>query len=295
MKRPENNKWLDDALTETIGSEKPRTDFEQWKKLHPDAVEILISRAGIEATVSPPRFMTRKTIMTSTITKLAAAAVIIAVVVLGLFEFVNTGSKSNVVWAEVAQKVQASRGVIYHNRATVSGQASDSDYSIVYLSDTKSRHDSYKAEEIIRTTYCDFNAKTVTFIAHDAKKYTQETMSEETLREQHGAWSSPRRWITEFLSRDYRKLGQKTIEGVLCEGLETTDTTFGAATFEVDSMLARVWVSIETGYPVMLEGDITGGGNEKIHIKGVLDQFQWDVELDTGIFEPNIPPDYEQM
>jgi hypothetical protein len=26
-----------------------------------------------------------------------------------------------------------------------------------------------------------------------------------------------------------------------------------------------------------------------------MDQFQWDVELDRGIFEPNIPPDYEDI
>ena len=107
-----------------------------------------------------------------------------------------------------------------------------------------------------------------------------------------GAWASPKRWITEFLSKDHRKLGQKTIDGVLCEGLETTDTTFGVSTFEVDNLLARVWVSVETGYPVMLEGEVTGGGEEELQIKGVLDQFQWDVELDPSLFEPDIPADY---
>jgi hypothetical protein len=45
----------------------------------------------------------------------------------------------------------------------------------------------------------------------------------------------------------------------------------------------------------MLEGEVTGGGNEKLHIKGVLDQFQWDVELDPSLFEPDIPSDYEQI
>ena len=233
--------------------------------------------------------------MKSPITKLAAAAVIIALVVLGLFEFINTGNKSGVVWAEVARKVEASRGVIYRNIATRSGRPAESDYSIVYLSDASSRHDSYKSEQIIRTSYCDFDTKTFSWIAHDAKKYIQQAMSEETLREQHGAWANPKRWITEFLSKDHRKLGQKTIDGMLCEGLETTDTTFGVSTFPVDSLLARVWVSVETGYPVMLEGEVTGGGEEKLQITGVLDQFQWDVELDPSIFEPNIPPDYVDM
>ncbi len=90
MERPENNKWLDEALTETIGSEKPRTDFEQWKQQHPDAVKTLTSRAGKEASVSPPRFKTRRMIMTSTITKLAAAAVIAIAAITGIYQLNDT-------------------------------------------------------------------------------------------------------------------------------------------------------------------------------------------------------------
>jgi len=46
MKRPENDKWLDEALSEVIGSKKSRTDFEQWKQKHPEAVEMLTSRTS---------------------------------------------------------------------------------------------------------------------------------------------------------------------------------------------------------------------------------------------------------
>ena len=46
MKRPEKDKWLDDALAETIGSEKAGTDFEEWKQNHPEAVEMLTSRTS---------------------------------------------------------------------------------------------------------------------------------------------------------------------------------------------------------------------------------------------------------
>jgi len=96
MKRPENNKWLDEALTETIGSEKPRTDFEQWKQKHPDAVNMLTSRAGKEATVSPPRLKTRRIIMTSTIIKLAAAAVIAIAAIAGIYQFNDTDKNSTI-------------------------------------------------------------------------------------------------------------------------------------------------------------------------------------------------------
>ena len=55
----------------------------------------------------------------------------------------------------------------------------------------------------------------------------------------------------------------------------------------------QLWVSVETGYPVLFESKISAEaeGNQ-LESQAVLDQFQWDVELDPGIFEPNIPPDY---
>jgi len=34
---------------------------------------------------------------------------------------------------------------------------------------------------------------------------------------------------------------------------------------------------------------------EVIAAEYTMDQFQWDVERDPSLFEPNIPPDYEPM
>jgi hypothetical protein len=234
----------------------------------------------------------RRFIMRKPIIRFAVAGVIIAMVVLGLFEFIGTDSKSGVVWADVTKRVEASRGVIYRNRAIRSGRSDMPDYSMYYLSAANSRHDSYKGDEITRTLCFDFDKRTVMWLAHDSKKFTADKMSEQTVLEQHNAWSSPKRWVQEFLSKDYRKLGQKTIDGVLCEGLETTDPTFGVGTFQVDSLMAQLWVSVATGYPVLLEAEVVGDSGQ-LRITGILDRFKWDVELDAGIFEPNIPPDYE--
>jgi len=85
MERPENDKWLDEALGETIGSKETRTDFEAWKQKHPQAVKMLTSWAGKEA--SPAPLKTRRIIMKSPITKLAAAAVIIIAAVLSITFF----------------------------------------------------------------------------------------------------------------------------------------------------------------------------------------------------------------
>ncbi len=84
MNGPEGNKWLDEALSETIGSKKLRTDFEQWKQQHPQAVQMLTSRTGMTASVSTTPPTTWRIIMTSKITKLAAAAVIAIAAIAGI-------------------------------------------------------------------------------------------------------------------------------------------------------------------------------------------------------------------
>ena len=94
MERPENDKWLDEALTETIGSEKPRTDFDAWKRNHPQAVQMLTKQAGKET--SPAPLKTRRLIMTSTIVKLAAAAVVVVAAAIAVQQWItpdttNTG------------------------------------------------------------------------------------------------------------------------------------------------------------------------------------------------------------
>ena len=51
--------------------------------------------------------------MKNSMVKLGIAAVILAVLGIGIVEFLGTGSTSGVVWAQVAKNVEASRGVIF--------------------------------------------------------------------------------------------------------------------------------------------------------------------------------------
>jgi len=231
----------------------------------------------------------RRTIMKSRITKLAAAAVVITVVALGLFEFIGTGSKSGVVWAEVAQKVQASRGVIYRGRDTE--MDSQEDYVMSYLSSTHSRFDFYKGDQIIKTCHDDYATKTSVYIFHDHKRYIKRTVEGMELDD---LWGNPISMVQRFLSHEHRQLEPKTVEGVLCEGIETTDSAFLGADSQADSFMARVWVSVETGYPVKLEGEIVINNGQVRHAF-VADQFQWDIELDENMLEPNIPADYMRL
>ena len=243
----------------------------------------------------------RRTIMKSPIAKLAAAAVIIAVVVLGLFELITTENKSGVVWADVAQKVQASRGLIVRCKESI--PSNEDDYSITYTSPRYCRKDFYKNGQVTRTCYTDFTGSdtyTLTDVHHIQKFYVTTTYKKSKYQlflEWHADWTNPGFLVQTILSGEHNKLGQKIIEGVLCEGIATTDPAcLGPLPGPVNNLKVkfRLWVSVETGYPVLFESKMSGEYKGEVgESESVMDQFQWDVELDPSILEPNIPPDYK--
>lgn len=240
------------------------------------------------------------TIMKNKMTKLAAAAVIITAVTLGLFEFIDTDNTSGVVWAEVAKKVETSRGLIVRCTGTSSFLSNEEDYSTKYFSPTQSRTDHYKGGQITHSYYDDFNTMTLTAVYHTHKHYlsTKFTTMEGFLEQQED-WMNPRYLVQTILSCEHRKLGQETIEGKLCEGIETTDPAVLGPLPEPVSRLdvqMRLWVDAESKYPILFESRITGEVDGKVSTSEfVMDQFQWDEELDPSLFEPNIPPDYVSM
>jgi len=238
--------------------------------------------------------------MKSPITKLSAAAVIIIAVTLGLFEFIGTGSTSSVAWAEVAQKVEASPGVIFRVRKTGEGDPNDqwpNGYTVMQRNATLSRTDWYRGDQIHRTVYFDLVGKTKIWVAHDAGVYSKEAMSdEETQKMRAGGvgWTNPQGLINRGLTRKHHKLGQKTIDGVLCEGIETNDGG-DVSNFPVKSFSARLWVSVETSYPVLLEIEVIGGDDGSIRHTSMGDQFQWNVDLSAEDVEPEIPAAYRPL
>jgi hypothetical protein len=235
----------------------------------------------------------RRTIMKSPITKLAAAAAIIVVVLIGVSQF--GGSATSVAWGEVIARLEASRGVILRRTMTSSLWPGEVDYRMIYSCPTHARKDQYEADRITSSLYSDYNARTSVRIEHDKRRYFRNTMSEQTAQD-HQNEIDPKAWVRKFLSCECRNLGQKTIDGVLCEGLETTDQAFlDDSDPPVESLMLQLWISVKTGYPVLFECNAVNRPQDGGQIEVVMDQFQWDVELDPSEFEPKIPPDYELM
>jgi hypothetical protein len=235
---------------------------------------------------------TGRLIMKSPMAKLAVAAAIVAAVVLGLFEFISTDSGSGVVWAEVTQKVQACPGVIYRGR----GNRSDSEHSVNYLSATRNRKDIYEGGQITVSHYLNFETMIASSVNHVQKWYWRDAPLGEQNAQEHDKVSDPKWLIQSILSCEHQKLGEKTIEGVRCEGLETSDPAVLGKELPGDiDIRMELWVSVETNYPVLCEGNVTAAFENQTHTsEWVLDQFQWDVELDPSVFEPNISSDYEE-
>jgi hypothetical protein len=201
------------------------------------------------------------------------------------------GKGTSVVWGEVAEKMQANQGLIY--RENHLSETDEAVYFMYYDCPTHGRTDFYKQGQIVRSIYSNYSTRDFLVIQYDDKCYFNHPMDEKDIQD-HQRQMHLNDWIEAISSRQHTNLGQKTIEGVLCEGIETKYAIFGDENSPVEDSAHRIWVNVKTGYPVLCEVG-TIGVDGKLQVEIVLDQFQWDVELDTSVFEPDIPPDYEQM
>ena len=226
--------------------------------------------------------------MKNSMVKLGIAAVIVAVIGIGIVEFLGTGGTSGVVWAEVAKKVEASPGVIFRAKNTDSRDPNDAwpnGYRIFWRSAAVSRMDVYRGGQIYRTVYSNIETKTSIGVLHDHKMYNKEVLSDERVQQARAGWgwSNPQDLIKMALSLEHRTLDQRTVDDVLCEGIEATGPDGGTG---------RIWVGVETGYPVLVEIEGVKGG---IRYTGTLDQFRWNVDLSAEGVEPKIPAGYEPL
>ena len=78
MNEQKNEKRLDELISHTINTEKPRFDAEKWKQKYPDEFQTLLRRAAKVDSARQPNIL--KVIFKSPLTKIATAAVIIVAI-----------------------------------------------------------------------------------------------------------------------------------------------------------------------------------------------------------------------
>jgi len=296
MERPDNEKWLDEALSETIGSKKPQTDFEAWKRNHPDAVQMLTSRANRHTSVVTVRsFSLRNTIMKSPLAKISIAAVVIVACVIGLSLWRTTGS--GIALADVLAQIEKVKAFRFQWSLKTTGEDPNKPYSSgIRGSSLISQEYGWKTkveqldpnggwskyEEWYRLP----DKNTMICILHKQKKYWRVEFDDDWFEAQQEF--HPCTLTKKFLACKYESLGRSTIDGIEVEGFRTTDPNswFGKTNkVEVD---AKMWVDVKTRLPVRYYmGDKI---IERDHF--VMHDFQWDVPVDAAEFEPVIPDDY---
>jgi hypothetical protein len=254
-----------------------------------------------------------RTIMKSNITKLATAAVVIITVMVVLNHLGGSIDGSGVVLADVAKKIAQANSAIWqeHRIITCDGiklsflKNLKTDVTRYYSSAYGSREDmSTTGGLLLHQVYWLTEKNVFIEVAPLFKQYKRKELTET----ERLVWSQRNiAGAVEGLIKleEPVKLGRKILNGKEAEGFEIRDTKIVAAFVPVqfDSLVARFWIDVETSLPIRYEAELvisdkhitsyTGG--KPVEVTVTADEFRWNVELEAGIFEPNIPSDYTPM
>jgi outer membrane lipoprotein-sorting protein len=236
-----------------------------------------------------------RNIMNTKFAKLAAAAVIVIGVASGYVMFSGTG---HVSWAEVAQRVATVRAVSYHMAMTMRNmpgtpEGTDIEIEMVALlsDDCGMKMESYTGGKLISTAYMQLGQGEVVSLMPDQKKYMLIKVTDENLREVRTKNGDPKEFVRQFISKPYTELGRQEIDGVVVEGIECHDDHIAADKWSKTTQ--RLWVDVNTRWPVRMTMEMEE--DKGARVETVIDDFQWDLEVDPAEFTVVIPEDYELM
>jgi len=232
-------------------------------------------------------------IMKSRISKLAAAAVIVIAIIVGINQFGGSIDGASVAWGEVIRKVEMISALMAEGTVEITFPGNKkliTKEDIYVAGDYGTRQNIYMNGELLIIKYRLPNKKVAYQIHLKEKRYVRFDLSDEQASMGRDP-DDPRQWLKKILSGDYVELGHGNINGIDVEGIEARNPEITG-----ESMAMRLWVDVETNLPVRIEieGEDFEAGKMKPH-KIIIDDFQWDVELDPVLFEPNIPDDYTEI
>ena len=237
-----------------------------------------------------------KIIMHKPIIKLAAAAAIIIAV--GIFFFGNDGD----LLAEVIKHVEKIQTVVYRMKATMKGlpgipanETLEIDM-LAKLAYDQGFHIGGRThvgkKKISANTYVLFHDGVMFTVIPEEKKYMKLRLTDDLLTKMEKENGDPRTMLKDMRKHEYTELGFDTIDGIKVEGIEFTNTAMGGGMF--DRLVARLWVDVNTNLPVrMTMKASTNDGKASLDM--VIDDYNWDAEIDDTELEPNIPDDYKLL
>ena len=234
----------------------------------------------------------RRTIMKSPITKLAAAAAIMTAAVLGL-NIVGGPGMATIALADVAKKIEQTKNCVFKKTTTASSEdnVTNAFDSLVYYTEAAVREDVYDNEKIVSQVYVKFPDGVLVAVDHKSRVFRKMNLADEDIERLSPV--SPGNLVDLILSKgEYKKLGRKTVDGVLSEGFEFNDkrAMLSMDKDKIENVVTRLWVDVSTHLPVRAEVDCILTDNAKARV--VMYAPQWDVELASDFFEPKIPAGY---
>jgi len=258
-------------------------------RVHDDISGALAGYEKTQSVRSEPNIW--RTIMKSRTSKLVAAAVIIIAALIINYQF----STSGVAWGALVEKIERSETVVYHLTTNVvmqnmpQGQTPKTETIAYYSSEYGTRVENYINDQLSFIMYLNPIENIFISVMPEQKKFMRVIDKSPDELQQIAEKDDPRVMVRHMMSAEYKQLGRDNIKGIDVEGIECTGPAVMGGMFE--DATARLWVEIGTDFPVRIEieGIIAGG---QMELGMVIDDFQWNVELDPALFVPDIPSDY---
>jgi hypothetical protein len=251
-----------------------------------------VSKAGIT-----PKL--RRIIMKSPITKLAAAAVIIVAVLVGVH---HLGSPiESVALADVLERIEQVQAFMYRMKMKMTGNMmpnmpigeQEMETTVIISNEFGVKMDvqmtnSVNGRDMAQQMYFIPAQKTMLTVIPEQKKYMRMEFDDDILERLKKQNNDPRETIKQIMRCKYTELGRSIIDGIEVDGFETNDPKFMAGMAE--KVNVKLWVDAETWLPVRAEMDIRM--NEQMQMRGVMYDYQWDILVSASEFDPVIPEDY---
>jgi len=241
-------------------------------------------------------------IMKSKLTKLAAPAVVIVAVLIGVNRFGGSIDVASVALGNVLERIEQSQAFTYRMKMTMTGVMMPGTPSGKRVMDgTVVISNSYGMkmemtmtdantgrEEMTQQMYVLPDQKVMFMVMPEQKKYTRMEFDDDLLARMKKQNNDPREMVKQIMNCRYTELGRSVIDGVEVEGFRTTDTSFSGGAIE--DVNVTLWVDVEQWLPVRTEMDFKM--NEQMEMSGVVYDYQWNVQVGASEFEPVIPEDY---
>jgi outer membrane lipoprotein-sorting protein len=243
---------------------------------------------------------TWRIIMKSRTIKLAAAAVIMIAVLLGV-PFLPKSTTSPTL-AEILAKVEEVKAYMYKVNMKVTGSVmtkispwgQDMIGTVTISKDFGIKEememiDPNTGETTTQDIYVIPDEKLMVMLMHEQKRFTRSEFSDDLLARMKKQHNDPRELIRQMLGLKYTELGKSEIDGVEVDGFETTDPRASGGT--TGDVKVTLWVDSKSWLPYLVEMDMSI--NEQGRIRMTFYDYHWDVPVEKSEFVPVIPDDYE--